>query len=71
MPASSAAAIIRVLSNIRALPASSDSSVAPARAITWMVGMPTTGTSKRMSWLGLATLTTTTPGAGQVGGPAR
>ena len=45
MPCSSAAAIIRALSNISVLPASSDSTLAPTRAIAWIVGMPTTGFS--------------------------
>jgi hypothetical protein len=36
--------------------------VAPAARIAWMVARPTTGTSKRMSWPGLATLTTAVPG---------
>ena len=37
------------------------SAVAPAARIAAMVGTPTTGTSKRMSCFGLATLTTTAP----------
>ena len=40
-------------------PASSVSTVAPARFIVSTVGNPTTGTSKRMSCLGLLTFTTT------------
>ena len=43
--------------------------VAPARAIAWIVGTPTTGTSKRMSCFGLATFTTRTPGPAR--SPAR
>ena len=33
-----------------------------ATRIAWMVARPMTGTSKRMSWFGFATLTTQTPG---------
>ena len=49
-------------------PASIDSAVAPARRIAWIVAMPTTGTSKRMSWFGLATLTMRTPGPARCAG---
>ena len=49
-------------SNISVLPASTDSAVAPAACIASIVATPTTGTSKRMSWFGLATLTMRTPG---------
>src|SRR5215475_95191 len=40
-------------------PASTASAVAPQARICWMVGSPTTGTSNRMSCLGLLTFTTT------------
>src|ERR1051325_9112326 len=40
-------------------PASTASAVAPQARIRWMVGKPTTGTSKRMSCFGLLTFTTT------------
>src|SRR6267154_346126 len=40
-------------------PASTASAVAPQARICWMVGNPTTGTSKRMSCFGLLTFTTT------------
>ena len=43
------------------LPASIDSTVAPAARIASIVATPTTGTSNRMSWFGLATLTTRAP----------
>ena len=62
MPASSAAATSAAGPSISSvLPASTDSAVAPAARIAAMVGTPTTGTSKRMSCFGFATLTTTAP----------
>ena len=61
MPAASAAATIASPSIMRVLPASTDNRVAPAARMASMVDTPTTGTSKRMSWLGLATLTIRTP----------
>ena len=55
-------------SKISVLPASTDSAVAPADRIAWIVATPTTGTSKRMSWFGFATLTMRHAGAGQLAG---
>ena len=49
MPASSAAWMIASPSIISVLPASTDSTVAPAAFIASIVDTPTTGTSKRMS----------------------
>ena len=46
------------LSSSRQRPASSARQVAPACFIVSIVCSPTTGTSKRMSWFGLATFTT-------------
>src|ERR1041385_9239583 len=43
---------------IRHRPVSMARHVAPAFFIAWMVATPTTGTSKRMSWFGLAIFTT-------------
>src|ERR1700675_5000878 len=53
-----AATMIFSPSNSRLFPASSARQVAPADCITSMVFNPITGTSNRMSWLGLATFTT-------------
>ncbi len=61
MPASSAARTMASPSIMSVLPASTDSSVAPAACIASIVETPTTGTSNRMSWFGLATLTIRTP----------
>ena len=61
MPASSAALTIASPSIISVFPASTDRMVAPAAFIASMVDTPTTGTSKRMSWFGFATLTMRTP----------
>jgi hypothetical protein len=47
---------------ISVFPASTDSAVAPATRIAWIVAMPTTGTSNRISCFGFATLTMRTPG---------
>src|SRR5262249_18915121 len=49
MPASSAALMIASPSIISVLPASTDSTVAPAAFIASIVATPTTGTSNRMS----------------------
>src|SRR5688572_5924128 len=49
MPASLAEAKKASRSKINVLPASIDSTVAPATRIAWMVARPTIGTSKRMS----------------------
>src|SRR5678815_2073897 len=54
----SARAIIFSRSKIRVLPAVTERQVAPAEIIVSIVGTPTTGTSNRISWSGLATLTT-------------
>ena len=58
MPAWSAAATMAAASKSSVRPASMARQVAPARAMASMVATPMTGTSKRMSWFGLATLTT-------------
>ena len=55
-------------SKISVLPASTDSTFAPASRIAWIVASPTTGTSKRMSWFGLATLMMRDAVAGEVAG---
>src|SRR5688500_248507 len=49
MPASFAEAMSASFSNINAFPASTDSALAPATRIAWIVARPMTGTSKRMS----------------------
>src|SRR5215831_3718286 len=49
-------------SRISVLPASTESTAAPATRIACTVANPTTGTSKRMSCFGFATLTMQTPG---------
>src|SRR5215471_8103673 len=69
IPASFAAAMIASPSIISALPASTDSALAPATRIAVIVATPTTGTSKRMTCFGLATLITRTPGPARC--PAR
>ena len=56
---------------ISVLPASIESAVAPAALIASIVATPTTGTSKRMSWFGLATLTIATPRPARLSRPAR
>ena len=43
--------------------------MAPAARMASIVGRPTTGTSKRMSWFGLATLTIADAGPGEPAGP--
>src|SRR5438270_3039685 len=58
MLARSAAAITFSPSSRRHLPASIARQIAPAAAIVSTVLAPMTGTSKRMSWFGFATLTT-------------
>ena len=59
IPASFAAAISASRSKRSVRCASIASAVAPQAFIVAMVGSPTTGTSKRMSCLGLLTFTTT------------
>ena len=61
IPAASAASKNFWPSITSVLPASIDSAVAPAAFITRIVATPTTGTSKRMSCFGLATLTIRVP----------
>ena len=68
MPASLAARTNASPSRISVLPASIDSASAPAACIASIVATPTTGTSKRMSCVGFATLTTRVPGAGERAG---
>ena len=58
MPAAPAAANTCAPSITSVRPASIDIAVAPADFIASMVATPITGTSKRMSWFGLATFTT-------------
>src|SRR5258705_4482296 len=59
MPAASAASMTRARSNSRVRPASMASAETRHRCITSTVCRPTTGTSNRMSCLGLLTFTTT------------
>src|SRR5258708_5510823 len=59
MPAASAASMTRARSNSRVRPASMASAETRHRCITSTVCKPTTGTSNRMSCLGLLTFTTT------------
>src|SRR5713226_9567410 len=59
IPAPSADSISFVRSKRSVRPASTARAVAPAAFICSMVGKPTTGTSKRISWPGLLTFTTT------------
>ena len=61
MPAASAAWTNASPSRTSVLPASIDSASAPAARIAAIVATPTTGTSKRMSCAGFATLTTRVP----------
>ena len=61
MPASFADAKNASRSKISVLPASIDSTFAPAMRIAWIVASPTIGTSNRMSCFGFATLTMVTP----------
>src|SRR2546426_3116662 len=70
MPAALAVSIRLVRSNSRVLCASMASAVAADFIIIWTVERPTTGTSKRMSCLGLLTFTTTS-GAPPAMRPAR
>src|ERR1700758_854321 len=59
IPASSAASMRRARSKSKVRSASIARAVALERLMTSTVCNPTTGTSKRMSWRGLATFTTT------------
>ena len=58
MPVRLAAAMMAAASKSKVRPVSTARQVAPARAMASMVARPMTGTSKRMSCAGLATLTT-------------